>query len=558
MGKGNRKIYKCKDLNGNYREFYSVDIKNKMKAGDSFPALKISADNRLIERTDSGKRIMRDSETRRQSRSTSGFQVYTGADLIELVNRWTTGRQKRDGVDSLLEALKENSVGRVYVVKGIRRTGKTTAIMHTIGELIKDGIDASKIVYMTITDGAYTKEVLMEMENRQCDYLFVDEITLLHNVISRLKFLADTLSVYKKIILAGTDSYVWPVAAMNVLYDRQITIDMTYMSFKEYCRLFPLVVQELGPLGAVDDFCVSSGVVRRGEYRNFESAYVNMQSALVENIIQTIYRNKSNESVAQHAGELYTLNREQMIEAIISAILMVVKTQNSKHLRLENIKIPESAAKILKRQGITKSAGINKKAAQRLVHALRELKIIELVENLAKEFEDGVKIEGEYEFVCHINGLYNTIIGRSESEKISGIALENMILSQCVQMANRKTEEYSSKYKLEQVVVKYCRYRLTPDLLQAYGESNSTPELDLVVQKYGNEGIKHTCVIEVKRSSNTAGHAKNMFLATMKKAIGSGIDKCMVVYTGNTQKIREVWYVNAYDFLMDIERWTLQ
>ena len=65
------------------------------------------------------------------------------------------------------------------------------------------------------------------------------------------------------------------------------------------------------------------------------------------------------------------------------------------------------------------------------------------------------------------------------------------------------------------------------------------------------------CAVEIKASHEPlSGHAKNFFLTSTETALGK-IDKYVVVYRGETQELRDVHYVNAYDFLMDIGKYVL-
>lgn len=556
LNSSGRRVYKCKDSFGRYSEVLSKDIKDRIKLGDVFPGFRISKDGRLIE------------DTRKQSAvaqakpvpitvNMSGYQIFTGDSLRSRVDSWVNGKNRRYAVQHILNRLTNYEVGKVCVIKGIRRTGKTTAIMHTIDALLKKGVPPDRIGYITVTENADTNEVITKIGDNYWEYVFVDEITLLTDVLSKLKTVSDVIAGQKKVVLTGTDSYVWPIAATDVLYGRQSPVDLTYMSFKEYCDVFPNRIGGLSKRDAVEHFCRYGGVLSKEEYADMQKAYESVQTSLVGNIVNTILKNKNHPTVKNHVGELYRATREQLSEAVVSAILVASKTQGGKHSRLEGVKIPELAASILEKQGIFKSSGMSSKVLERLIVALVELNVLDRVDNIAKSFEEGVEPEGKTVFTCHVSSLYNAVVGAIDySSPLTGEAFENLILSQCVQFAKTEAFNYISAGKSEDVVVRHCRYRLTSELLKKYGEKNETPEIDVIVQRRNSGGVCSTCVIEAKLDDTTKGHAKNFFIGTMKQMLGK-VDKYIVVYTGETKPERDVWYVNAYDFLMDIGKWVM-
>jgi predicted AAA+ superfamily ATPase len=555
---GSKRVFQCKDTSGMYVDLMSADIKRMMKKGDKFPDLTLTADKKLIvnRRKQSAAKIMKPSPI---DVNMSGYQIFTGNALVQRVRSWVQNMHRRFAVIQILNRLSNYEAGKVCVIKGIRRTGKTTAIMHTIESLLKSGVSADAIGYITITsETANTDEVIAKIGSNYWEYVFVDEITLLSGLLSKLKIVADVIAGPKKVVLTGTDSYIWPVAATDVLYGRQALVDLTYMSFNEYCAIFPDRVNGLNKQGRVENFCRFGGVLSKTEYATMQEAYTSVQSALVGNIVNTILKNKENPSVKAHVGELYAATREQLMEAVISAILIAARTQGGTSSKLEGIKIPELAAGILEKQGTHKSARVSEDVLKRLVTALIELNVLDKVDNIAQAFEAGAAPQGKTVFICHIGSLYNVIIGAiDDTIALSGEAFENLILSQCVQFAKTEAFRYVAAGKAEDVAVRHCRYTLTKDLLEKYGERNETPEIDVIVQRRYSGGVQHTCVIDAKLSNQPkSSHAQNMFLETMDKALGK-IDKYLIVYTGETRTERNVHYVNAHDFLMDIGKWVL-
>lgn len=64
-------------------------------------------------------------------------------------------------------------------------------------------------------------------------YIFIDEITLLSDFINTAAVLSDIFSMMgMKIVISGTDSLSFAMANRDELYDRNIMIHTSFISFK--------------------------------------------------------------------------------------------------------------------------------------------------------------------------------------------------------------------------------------------------------------------------------------------------------------------------------------
>ena len=102
-----------------------------------------------------------------------------------------------------------------------------------------------------------------------------------------------------------------------------------------------------------------------------------------------------------------------------------------------------------------------------------------------------------------------------------------------------------------------CReYKIPAEAFDKQIDKNLTPEADIVVRHKNSGELTKQVMIEVKKGTDREKYAANMFIPTMTEALGR-IDRFVVVYTGETVKERDVEYVNAFDFLMDIGGYVL-
>ena len=84
---------------------------------------------------------------------------------------------------------------------------------------------------------ALTKDLNVLYKNGY-KYVFIDEITLLDDFINTAAVLSDVFSMMgMKIVVSGTDSLGFAMANRDELYDRNVTIHTSFISFREYSRL---------------------------------------------------------------------------------------------------------------------------------------------------------------------------------------------------------------------------------------------------------------------------------------------------------------------------------
>ena len=95
------------------------------------------------------------------------------------------------------------SIRRATILMGPRRVGKTVMIYHTIAQLIADGINPQKIIYLSIDTPiynnfsleelfSYARQALKQEENYDGFFVFYDEIQYLKDWEVHLKSLVDS------------------------------------------------------------------------------------------------------------------------------------------------------------------------------------------------------------------------------------------------------------------------------------------------------------------------------------------------------------------------------
>ena len=161
--------------------------------------------------------------------------VVTGTGLQALANS-VAKYGKRDCFSTLQKFVNGSYDGKICILYGLRRTGKTTLLFQMLSEL---PIEKTAYIKVQTTDdmSRLTKDLkaLFELGYR---YVFIDEITLLNDFIDTAAVLSDVFSMMgMKIVVSGTDSLGFAMANRDELYDRSVTIHTSFIPFREYARL---------------------------------------------------------------------------------------------------------------------------------------------------------------------------------------------------------------------------------------------------------------------------------------------------------------------------------
>ena len=183
--------------------------------------------------------------------------VKTGAALRKFakgVEKW----ERRDALKGLLQYVRGDTIDRVIIVYGLRRTGKTTMLRQAICDL--SGGEFAKAAYVKMSPTNEMSELGRDMERLQRGgyrYVFIDEVTLMKDFVSDAALLSDIYAgMGMKVVLSGTDSLGFWLSLKDELYDRAFLLHTTFIPFREHSRL--LKVDD------VDDYIRYGGTLRMG------------------------------------------------------------------------------------------------------------------------------------------------------------------------------------------------------------------------------------------------------------------------------------------------------
>ncbi|MBQ7728030.1 MAG: AAA family ATPase [Clostridia bacterium] len=200
----------------------------------------------------------------------TNYQIKTllGEELQRAVEFYDR-KEKRDCFELIKDYLSGDDFGRVCLVYGLRRTGKTTMLFQAIRQLpIETTAYLKASTFNTIFDLDHDLKLLVREGYR---YIFIDEITLIRDFIDSASLLSDIYAVQGvKIVISGTDSLGFWLAEREELYDRAIMIHTTYIPFREHSRLLGIC--------DIDEYIRYGGTLRAGE-TNFDRPELYVQNA---------------------------------------------------------------------------------------------------------------------------------------------------------------------------------------------------------------------------------------------------------------------------------------
>lgn len=247
--------------------------------------------------------------------------VVTGTGLQALANS-VAKYGKRDCFSTLQKFVAGSYDGKICILYGLRRTGKTTLLFQMLSEL---PIEKTAYIKVQTTDdmSRLTKDLkaLFELGYR---YVFIDEITLLNDFIDTAAVLSDVFSMMgMKIFVSGTDSLGFAMANRDELYDRSVTIHTSFIPFREYARLLNI--------RSVDSYIEYGGTLKMENmsfddpdaafdevaFRDDESTRKYIDTAISRNIQHTL----KNDHYGEYFNQLRELYEKGELTNVINRIV---------------------------------------------------------------------------------------------------------------------------------------------------------------------------------------------------------------------------------------------
>lgn len=247
--------------------------------------------------------------------------VVTGTGLRALANS-VAKYGKRDCFSILQKFVTGSYDGKICILYGLRRTGKTTLLFQMLSELPIEKTAYIKV--QTIDDMSRLTKDLKALYELGYRYAFIDEITLLSDFIDTAAVLSDVFSMMgMKIVVSGTDSLGFAMANRDELYDRSVTIHTSFIPFREYARLLNI--------RSVDSYIEYGGTLKMENmsfddpdaafdevaFRDDESTRKYIDTAISRNIQHTL----KNDHYGEYFNQLRELYEKGELTNVINRIV---------------------------------------------------------------------------------------------------------------------------------------------------------------------------------------------------------------------------------------------
>lgn len=516
---GSKVLYNVKDLDGCIKTINSEAVKELIRnKNNTVSNATIQSDGRLRV---TNKHI----KTRKYI---NGVTIYTGDELLEFVRTNNLYNRQRDIVKEITDYVSYTSNynrNKMLIISGLRRTGKTVSMIQAIANMIRNGISPNSIVFIDINKVTANCSVICSILDKLSQkYIFIDEATFIGDFISNGARLYSYSRIDKRIIMSGTDSLVFPISLHTTLLDRAYMLRSTHISYKEYTRLF----------GENVNYYQNGGTLTHDMEYGLRT-YVDER--LVNNIVNTIKRNESFDFELNGYGSIAKADRETMIYNVVYTLTSVTNTigKSGINVNLNNKQIIDVVRDIVETETINLEP--LKGLVREIVQALRELDIISYIPNMAID-NAHIKRETNSEYVCSIQSLTYILLGHMyrlnmDKSSVNGKSMENLVLSECYEHFNKTN-----------VKVGYYRYK----------HGNNTHEVDVVINYELSDRYEVT-LIEVKHANKPESSFAKHLVDDSLKFIAKNIRNRYVVYLGKTQKIRDIQYINLYEFLLNLDKW---
>lgn len=161
--------------------------------------------------------------------------VRTGSRLRAQIDV-TKKYKKRECIRELRDYVFGSQTDKVFVIYGLRRTGKTTMIRQILTELPETEFRKAAFIQVRSRDTLEDiDEDLRLLETKGFKYVFIDEVTLMEDFIEGAALFSDIYaSSGMKIVLSGTDSLGFAFSKEEQLYDRCIMMHTTFIPYREF------------------------------------------------------------------------------------------------------------------------------------------------------------------------------------------------------------------------------------------------------------------------------------------------------------------------------------
>ena len=246
------------------------------------------------------------------------------------------GYRKRECFMQLHDFVYGKQQDKVFILYGLRRTGKTTMIRQIFAGMSDAELAKAAFIQTTARDTlAGVNRDLRLLETQGFRYVFLDEVTLLEDFIEGAALFSDVFAACgMKIVLSGTDSLGFLFTEDEQLYDRCILLHTTFIPYREF--------ESVLGIHGIDEYIRYGGTMSLGGIHYNETSTFASKESTDEYVDTAIARNIQHslrcyqyEGHFRHLRDLYEKNEltsaiNRVVEDINHRFTLEVLTQDWK------------------------------------------------------------------------------------------------------------------------------------------------------------------------------------------------------------------------------------
>ena len=498
----------------------------------------------------------------------------TGEDLRTFIQPVLNYR-RRDSYSMLHDYLHGETSEQVFILYGLRRTGKTTLIRQAIAEMDESQFGKTAFLQVTAQNNlAQVNQDLRQLEQRGYRYVFLDEVTQMEDFIQGAALFSDIFAASgMKIVLSGTDSLGFVFTEDEQLYDRCIFLHTTLIPYREFDRV-------LGVHG-LDEYIRYGGTMSPGGRRYHTAPFGTKESAdeyVDSAIARNIQHSLQHYQYGGHFRSLYHLYEkneltsaiQRIIEDINHAFTLEVLTRRftSHDLRLSTAN--------LRRDREAPSDILDQVNTDQITEQLRKILEIRNKEELTVEITDAHRYEiKEYLDLLYLTFeipvIHMTDFNQADSRTIitqPGLryAQAQALISQLIQDDSFRSYDLAERNRATERILSEVKGRMMEDIvlletqtarteMKVFSLQFAVGEFDMVVFNPAGACCE---IYEVKHSSEAVPEQTRHLRDEKKceetrKRFGTITGK-YVIYRGESHEEDGIYYLNAEEYLLGLGR----
>ena len=460
---------------------------------------------------------------------------------------------------------------KIFILYGLRRTGKTTMILQVISQM--NETDFSKTAFIQVTEKDTLGKINRDMKLLQSQgykYIFIDEVTSMEDFIDGAALFSDIFAACgMNIVLSGTDSLGFVFSEDDELYDRCRFLHTTFIPYREFERV-------IGIKG-IDEYIRYGGTMSIGGVNyNKTSTFATKKSAdeyvdtAIANNIQHSLKNYRDGSNFRHLFELYE-NGE--LTNIINRVVEDINHRFTLDVLTRNFKSNDLAisARNLRHDIQNPTDILDVVDMDLITNALKnKLEILDKDEQTVK-IDDVHKYEiKEYlmllDMICDVDVEYLPDVSQKTSRTVVSqpglrYAQANALIESLLLDATFADLNLSERNRVQDRILSEIKGRMMEDIVlletkfanpdkQVFHLQFAVGEFDMVIADKETETCK---IFEIKHSQeiipNQYRHLIDEEKCHMTEHRFGTITEKVVIYRGESKMVDDIRYWNVEEYL---------